>query len=107
MSTLSPATTGEDLISVPVLNVQTALPLAASTACSTPARSPMYTRPPATAGEDSPMPSADALYFHLGDPSDRLTACRSPVCDPTNTTPSAIAADESIASPASYVQRTF
>ena len=25
----------------------------------------MYTSPPATAGDDSPMPSADALYFHL------------------------------------------
>src|SRR5687768_13514736 len=53
------------------------------------------------------MPSGEALYFHLRDPSARLTACRSPVCDPTNTTPSEMAADESIASPASYVQRTF
>jgi hypothetical protein len=101
MSTLSPARTGDDLISVPVLNVQAALPLATSTAWRTPERSPMKTRPPPTAGDDSPMPSLDVSYFHFSEPSERLTAWRAPDNEPTNTTPSAMAADDSIASPAS------
>ena len=107
MRTRSPVTTGEDFSSPLVLNVQAAFPLAASTACSTPERSPTYTRPPATAGEDSPMPSGEVLYFHLTEPSARPIATSSPVLDPTYTTSSAMAAEDSIASPASYVHRSF
>jgi hypothetical protein len=98
---LSPETTGDDLISAPVLKVHAALPVETSTAWRTPERSPMNTSPPATAGDDSPIPSADALYFHLRAPSARPIACRSPGCEPTYTTPSTIAAEDSIASPAS------
>src|SRR5688572_28506751 len=69
----------------------------------------MYTVPPATAGDDSPMPtSADAArYFHLIFPVARSTACSSPVADRTYTTPSTIAAEDSMAPPASYVHSTF
>ena len=67
----------------------------------------MNTRPPPTAGDDSPIPSGEALYFHFKLPSARLTACRSPFCDPTYATPSAIVADDSIGSPASYVQSSL
>ena len=101
ISRKSPETTGEDFTSPPVLNVHAALPVATSTACTVPLVSPMYTSPPATAGDDSPIPSGDALYFHLSDPSDRFTAWRSPVWDPTYTTPSTMAAEDSIESPAS------
>ena len=58
-------TTGEDFTSPSVLNVHAAFPLAASTACTSPTDRRYTTRPPATAGDDSPMPSGDALYFHF------------------------------------------
>src|SRR5215204_2699855 len=69
----------------------------------------MYTVPPATVGDDSPIPksAAAARYFHFPFPLARSTACSSPLADPTYTTPSTIAADDSIAPPASYVHNTL
>ena len=65
---MSPTTTGDDLISDCVLKVQSGLPSATFTACTTPIRSPMKTRPLATAGDDSPIASP-ALYRHRNLPS--------------------------------------
>ena len=75
---VSPTTTGDDLISDRVLNVHAALPSATFTAWTTPSRSPTKTRPPATAGDDSPIDSP-ALYRQRSLPSARPIASSSPV----------------------------
>ena len=82
ISRMSPITTGDDLISDCVLKVQIGLPSATFTACTTPIRSPMKTRPLATAGDDSPIASP-ALYRQRNLPSVRPTAINSPVAVPT------------------------
>src|SRR5688500_13842901 len=100
MSTRLPATTGDDLISFPVLNDQRRAPSAAFTAWSVPSRSPTYTTPPETAGDDSPIPRSPTLYVQRNFPVARSRAIR-PLRVPTKTAPFAIAAEDSTASPAS------
>src|SRR5918994_4673290 len=103
---MSPTTTGDDLISDRVLNDHVRLPLARSTACTTPSRSPMKPRPDATAGEDSPIVSA-TFNRHRSLPSLNPMATTSTVAVPTKTVSPTIAGDDSMASPPSHDQTRF
>src|SRR5215471_20856698 len=94
MSTASPANVGDDLISPSVLNVQRRRPSLTLTACTIPVRSPTYTAPPPTAGDDSPM-APPVEYFHFNLPEPRSSATRSPLAVAAYTLPSTMAGDES------------
>jgi hypothetical protein len=74
--------TGDDLISLPVLNVHAGLPSAACTAWNTPDRSPTNTLPAATAGDDSPT-ATFTRYLQRTAPVSSASATSSP--DPTPT----------------------
>jgi hypothetical protein len=52
MHTLPPATSGEESMRAPVVNVHAGFPLAASSACTTLSRPPSTTSPPSTAADE-------------------------------------------------------
>src|SRR5262245_50586391 len=99
---MSPVNTGDDLISLPVLNVHALVPSATATPWNTLARSHLATGAPPTAGGDSPSGLRDGC-FHRSLAVAGSMASRSPLQAPAYTTPSAIAGELSKLSPPSYV----
>src|ERR1700750_3318431 len=100
INTRSPATTGDDLISALVLNVQRRRPSGMLNACSVPPRAPTNTACAPTAGDDSPI-DPPVAYFQRSFPVSKSRARRSPAALPTYTLPLWIAPDDWMASPAS------
>ena len=83
MSTTSSTTTGDDLISEPVLNVHSRLPSAMLTAWTQAAEIADVDRVVSpTAGDDSPI-RLPVVYFQRSLPEARSSATRSPLPPPT------------------------